>query len=91
MNPKRFRWWGTPDEDLPEPGDVLTKVNSEPEEYLLVHSTAQVRGRPPHDLWLVVTHHRLEPPHWGIPEDVCAALDGGGRAIPYVPRRRGRH
>lgn len=86
-DPVRFRWYGTPGDELPDAGDLLVPRGSDPERYLLVHGSAQVRGKQPHDLWLAVTRHRISP-EGRLPDEVAWAIDGGARCIYYVPMSR---
>lgn len=84
---RRFRWRGDASAlEQPDAGDVLRIVDpaprdGEPERYLLVLGSLQVRGKAEHHLWLWVT--RTETGADGsIPDDLCAAVDGGGRIFP---------
>lgn len=93
---RRIRWHGDPAElEQPDAGDVLGYVDPThraPDRFELVHFATQVRGRDPHELWLVVTDLPLVD-GYGLPDEVAEALvDGSRRYVPAVRRpARRRH
>jgi len=87
---RRFRWWGDPTADTePDAGDVLVFHDQRRDRdwYLIVNHAAPVRGRSPHDLWLLVERLDLGP-DGSIPAELLNRLSAGADFYPAELRRR---